>query len=92
LEHFPLARKVIVGRNSVFAIEVESDNLFGWGSNRYGQIFPSESLKGLLKVTNSKFRVEEREDLISSSYFSLFLTKRSQVNLCQEVEVIRTEK
>jgi len=40
LEGMPLSSRVFVGRNSVFAVEAESDLLYGWGSNKYGQIFP----------------------------------------------------
>jgi len=81
LEGFPLSRKIVVGRNSVFAIEIDSNDLYGWGSNRYGQLFPRDSMKGLLKVTNSGFKVEERDRLILSSYFSLLITKRSKIDL-----------
>jgi hypothetical protein len=40
LQNYPLAKRIIVGRNGAYAVEVESGELFGWGSNRYGQIFP----------------------------------------------------
>lgn len=40
---------------------------------------PIDCTKGLLAITDLKLRVDEGDRLIASSYFTLFLTKRSNV-------------
>ena len=70
-----------VGRNSVFAVDAEKGSLYGWGSNKYGQIVPVDSAKGVLPITDLKIVLTEDETLIPSSYFTLFMTKRNPTTL-----------
>ena len=50
----PFASGIEVGRNSVFAVDVETGGLFGWGSNNYGQIVPGDAMKGIFPITDLK--------------------------------------
>lgn len=71
---------IAVGRNSVFAVDAETNEVFGWGSNKYGQIFPSDSAQALLNITNLQFKLDEEDEIIASSYFTLLHTRRSSVS------------
>lgn len=51
--------------------------MFGWGSNKYGQILPADWAKGVMKPTKLRMVMEEGDRLIASSYFTLLLTRRT---------------
>ena len=68
----PPIQKIYVGRNHCFAIGGDNE-LIGWGSNRYGQISPSEDLPMIVKPQKIKMSIPEGR-FILSSYFTLFLT------------------
>ena len=80
VEGSPFAQKIYVGRNTVFAVDAENSEVFGWGSNKYGQIFPGEDPKGLMPITNLKFQLDQHDTLIPSSYFTLLLSKRAALS------------
>lgn len=86
VETAPFAKQLQVGRNSVFVVEAEKGELYGWGSNKYGQIFPVERLRGLLPVTNSHFTLTDNDDLLSSSYFTVLLTPKATISLTRELD------
>jgi alpha-tubulin suppressor-like RCC1 family protein len=82
----PFISRIEVGRNSVFTVDAETGQVFGWGSNKYGQIVPGDSLKGLLGITDLTFQLEETESLLPSSYFTLLLTRRDASSLFRSFE------
>lgn len=79
VEGSPFAAAIYVGRNSVFVVDAETSEVFGWGSNKYGQILPGDDLRGLMPITNLNFQLEQYDVLIPSSYFTLLLCKRSTI-------------
>ena len=78
IEGAPFASAVFVGRNTVFAVSVENGSVWGWGSNRYGQIMPS-AFNGPIPITNLNFKLDTDEKLFPSSYITLLQTSRSSL-------------
>ena len=75
-----------MGINSVFIVDAEKGSLYGWGSNKYGQIVPVASAKGVLPITDLKIVLAEDKTLLPSSYFTLFLTKRHPTTLFSHMD------
>lgn len=79
VESAPFAQTIAVGRNSAFAVDAESGEVFGWGSNKYGQILPSDDQRGLLPVSSLKLQLEQQDRLIPSSYFTVLVSRREAI-------------
>jgi hypothetical protein len=65
-----------VGRNTVFCLSSEKNELFSWGSNKYGQLYSGNNyqLSSLPASTGISF---DANDIIApSSYCTFFLTKK----------------
>ena len=82
----PFASRMVVGRNSVMAVDAETGEVSGWGSNKHGQLVPGDAMRGLFPITDLHFQLNEGEKLIPSSYVTLMVTKRDVSSLFRTFE------
>ena len=69
--------EIFVGRNTVFCYTSEKNELYSWGSNKYGQLYSGNQYQLSLLPTASGVFFDENDMIIPSSYSTFFLTKKS---------------
>lgn len=68
--------EIFVGRNTVFCLTSEKNELYSWGSNKYGQLYSGNIYQFTLLPTSSGVYLDENDIIVPSSYCTFFLTKR----------------